>query len=273
MTRMFTLRGPLPPGVRVGLRVFAFLLIVLGYEFISYRQRLINPTNTTLPSFTQMGQTFVKIVTPDSKGQSWLFEDMKVTFGRHFTGLSIAVVISVFIGVLMGCYRWVEHFFRIPLSVMTRVPATAMIAVFFVMAGTGAPLFIWMIVFGVAPVLTLSIYQAAKYDVHDESINKAYTLGASNAEVIFEVVFKQILPRIIEAIRLQVGPAMVFLLAAEYAVADAGMGYRMKIQSRLTRMDVVYDYIFVLAVVGYLIDVALVWLRNWFSPWFTKEEK
>jgi ABC-type nitrate/sulfonate/bicarbonate transport system permease component len=87
-------------------------------------------------------------------------------------------------------------------------------------------------------------------------------------EVIWNVIFQQVLPRIIESVRLHIGPAMVFLIAAEWAVADVGFGYQLKILSRMTRMNVVYLYLLILGASGLLIDGCLSLTRRKLSPWF-----
>ncbi len=143
-----------------------------------------------------------------------------------------------------------------------------MLAVYFIIFGTEFRLFVAMIALGIFPTLAQSIYQAAKKDVTDHAIYKAYTLGASQLEVIWNVILQQILPRIIENVRLQVGPAMVFLIAAEYAVAHDGFGYRLRLQSRQTNMNVVYIYLVILGVSGFVIDGLLSALRRRLSPWF-----
>ncbi len=126
-----------------------------------------------------------------------------------------------------------------------------------------------MVGFSVFFTLAQSIYQAAKKDVSDHSVYKAYSLGASSGEVIYEVLWKQIVPRVIEAVRLQIGPAMVILIAAEYAVGgDAGMGYRIRLQQRILHMDVVYIYLIILGATGLLLDWALTFLRRKSCPWF-----
>jgi len=86
--------------------------------------------------------------------------------------------------------------------------------------------------------------------------------------VIVEVLWRQILPRVIEAVRLQIGPAMVFLIAAEYVVGDVGIGYRIRIQSRILNMDVVYIYLLLLGVSGLAFDACLTFLRRKCCPWF-----
>ncbi len=170
----------------------------------------------------------------------------------------------------MGCCAPIESFLVPPLNFLAKIPPTAMLAVFFVLVGIDMEMFIAMIGFGIMPILTQSIYLSAKHDIHDEHIHKAYTLGASNFAVIWNIVLRQTLPKIIESVRLQVGPAMVYLIAAELMMSQEGFGYRIRMQSRLLHMNVVYDYLLVLGVFGYLIDVAMVRLRKWTCPWYSR---
>lgn len=248
------------------------LLILAGlYELLSVHQHHINPSDKTVPSFLQLYHGFVQVITPNPNdhGHIWLWDDAYATFSRHFMGLGIGIIFSILIGICMGSFPMVEYLCLPSLAFMTRVPPTAMMSVFFVViVSTGNPLFVTMIAFGVIPTLTQAIYQSAKYDVEDNLIYKAYTLGASNFEVIYNVIFKTILPRIIESVRLQIGPAMVYLIAAEALVADVGFGYRLRIQARQLDMNIVYDYIVILGLVGFLMDYSLSFLRKKMCPWF-----
>ena len=143
-----------------------------------------------------------------------------------------------------------------------------MLAVYFVLFGIQLKFFVAAVALGNLPTLAQAIFQAAKNDVTDHAIFKAYTLGASHLEVIWNVVVRQILPRIIETIRLQVGPAMVFLIAAELYLADVGFGYRLRMQSRIMHLNVVYIYLFILGTSGFLFDAVLTTLRKKLCPWF-----
>jgi len=107
-----------------------------------------------------------------------------------------------------------------------------------------------------------------KKDVSSDLIDKAYTLGASEIEVIKEVIWPQILPRVIENIRLHLGPAMVFLIAAELLFASEGFGYTIRLQTRLMNMNVVFIYLAILGLTGLLCDWSLTRLRRWLCPWF-----
>ena len=66
----------------------------------------------------------------------------------------------------------------------------------------------------------------------------------------------------------QIGPAMVFLVAAEWMLGDVGFGVRLKLQSFKTNMNVVYIYLAILGVTGFAMDSFLIWLRRRICPWF-----
>ena len=262
------IRQPIHFSTKIAIAAAAIVVIFLAYEYLAYRQTKINPKQTVVPGVTSLWDGWQKMTEPNARGETWLWEDAKATYGRLFVGLGVGVVLSIVIGVGMGAYPWFEAFFAPPISFFAKIPPTAMLAVYFVIFGTNTEMFLAMVGLSVFFTLAQSVYQAAKKDVSDHSVYKAYSLGASSPEVIYEVLWKQILPRVIEAIRLQIGPAMVFLIAAEYVVGDVGIGYRIRIQSRILNMNVVYIYLIILGASGLLIDWALTLMRRKWCPWF-----
>jgi NitT/TauT family transport system permease protein len=198
----------------------------------------------------------------------WLWEDTIATVGRMVRGLALGVLLSVVLGLLMGAYSPIGAFFEPPLAFLAKIPPTAMLAVFFVLVGTTLKMYVTMIAFGTLPTLAQSVYQSARKDVPESLVFKAYTLGASHAELIWNVIYKQILPRLIDAVRLQIGPALVLLVAAEWMVAGEGFGYRLRLFYQRTDMTVVYVYLLLLGLAGLGVDYALIWFRRWLCPWY-----
>ena len=172
----------------------------------------------------------------------------------------------------MGCIAPVEAFFQPPLSLLAKVPPTAALAVYMVFFGTGMEMYVAMISLGILPPIAVSIYLSIK-DIPSEMLDKAYTLGASSFEVAVEVVFKQVLPKFIDTVRLCIGPAIVFLIAAEMLVADVGFGYRIRLQFKMTNMNVVYPYLALLAGFGFLLDYGFRMLQAKLCPWYQSSTK
>lgn len=223
----------------------------------------------TVPTWKSLYELGVRrVIEPQGIGKEyWLWEDATATFDRLARGMLVGVLLSVVLGVLMGAYPSIEAFFLPPLSFLAKIPPTAMLAVFFLI-GTSMKMYVTMLAFGILPTLAQTVYQAAKKDVPESLVFKALTLGASSAELIWNVIYKQILPRVIDAVRLQIGPAMVLLVAAEWMVAGEGIGYRLRLFFQRTDMTVVYVYLILLGVVGLAADYLLIALRRWICPWF-----
>jgi ABC-type nitrate/sulfonate/bicarbonate transport system permease component len=136
----------------------------------------------------------------------------------RFAGLLSAVAGAVVIGLLMGLLPSRRSATRH--SPCWPDPADRHMAVFFVLVGTGQNMYVTMIAFGVLPALAQTVYLAVK-DFPEELQYKSYTLGASHAEVIFSIMFRQVLPRLIERAPRD-WPALVCLIAAEMVVGDVG---------------------------------------------------
>ncbi len=260
------IRKPISRNRSVFLSVLSIVIMLVVYGFLSIRQHNLNPDDTTMPNWHQLKEGAQRIVS-EQRGEIWIVEDAKASSIRLFSGLFVGIALAIIIGIGMGCHKSVEAFFLPPLGILAKIPPTGMLAVFFVLVGTNQLMFVSMIAFGVLPALAQAIYLSIR-DIQEELINKSYTLGASYSEIVFNVVIPSIMPKLIDAIRLQIGPAIVYLVAAEMVAADVGFGFRIRLQSRLMSMNVVYIYLCILAIFGYTFDFLLKKIQLFTCPWY-----
>jgi ABC-type nitrate/sulfonate/bicarbonate transport system permease component len=262
------IRRPIKRASAIVLGLVSVVLMLAAYTVLSQRQHAKNPTDTTMPTWGQLGEGVKTAFEVNRRSEDrWVWEDAKATAGRLFLGLTIGVAGGVMLGMAMGCVSPLEAFFYPALSLLAKIPPTAALAVFFVLVGTGMNMYVAMIAFGILPTLAMTVFLAVK-EFPEELQYKAYTLGASHLEVVWTIIFRQVLPKLIDALRLVIGPAMVFLIAAEMLVGDVGFGYRIRLQSKLLNMSVVYPYLALLAGFGYLVDHGLSQLRKRCCPWY-----
>ena len=90
-----------------------------------------------------------------------------------------------------------------------------------------------------------------------EQIIKAQTLGASTWQLVLRVVLPQVLPRLLDAVRLSLGSAWLFLIAAEAIASTEGLGYRIFLVRRYLAMDVILPYVVWITLLALVIDLAL----------------
>lgn len=256
---------------KVFLGVLTILSIFAGYHILSAWMHARIPNDTTVPNWSQLAEGIRQVTDADTiSGESWLISDAKATAYRLFMGLLVGIIGAIIIGLLMGCFKTIEAIFLPPLAFFAKVPPTAALGVFFVLVGTDIKMFTAMIAFGVLPTMGQSVYIAVR-DVSDEFLYKAYTLGASNCEVIWTIIVRAILPKLLDAIRLAIGPAVVYLIAAEMLCSDVGFGYRIRLQARLLNMNIVYFYLVLLAAFGFGMDYGLRLIQSAFCRWYTQE--
>jgi NitT/TauT family transport system permease protein len=168
----------------------------------------------------------------------------------------------------IGCVASVAAMSRWALILMSNAVPTAMMAIYFFLFGIGEELFVAIVALGIFSPIALGIYDSIQKDVPEELIYTTYTLGSSHFEAVYEAVFKQIFPRIMLLIQAQIGPALVYLIAVEWIMADKGFGYHLRIQLRLLNMSQVYEYILILAGAGFNLNWLFTQARRRLAPWF-----
>jgi NitT/TauT family transport system permease protein len=101
-----------------------------------------------------------------------------------------------------------------------------------------------------------------------EQLIKAQTLDASTWQIVVRVVLPQVTPRLLDAVRLSLGAAWLFLIAAEAIASTEGLGYRIFLVRRYLAMDVIIPYVIWITFLAYLMDLALRRINVLLFPWF-----
>ncbi|PJN93617.1 lipid kinase, partial [Amaricoccus sp. HAR-UPW-R2A-40] len=136
----------------------------------------------------------------------------------------------------------------------------------FIVLGLGEAAKITLIVIGVTPIMVRDLALKTQ-EIPREMIVKAETLSASSWLIALRVVLPQVLPRLLTCLRLQLGPAFLFLIAAEAISADSGLGYRIFLVRRYLAMDVIFPYVAWITLIAVLADLGLDRLRRLVFPW------
>jgi NitT/TauT family transport system permease protein len=146
------------------------------------------------------------------------------------------------------------------------IPPLAVLLILFIVLGLGEVAKIALMVVGVTPVIIRDLALRAG-ELPSEQLIKAQTLGASTWQLIVRVVLPQIWPRLIDSLRLTLGAAWLFLIAAEAIASTEGLGYRIFLVRRYLAMDVILPYVAWITVLAFTTDWMLKWIRSRACPW------
>src|SRR5258707_14351974 len=107
--------------------------------------------------------------------------------------------------------------------------------------------------------------------VPPEQVVKAFKLGSGNFTVAYFVVLKQIWPRVLNSIRLNLKPVMLFLFAGEMIASTDGLAYRIALLRRHMGMNVIIPYVLWVALLLFLVDIGMRRMNRKLHPWFREE--
>jgi NitT/TauT family transport system permease protein len=260
--------SPLAPATRILLGVLGVVLALAAYEYYVYHHEHTGGNLRFSPGLGQLWTALGELTDVDPRTQSVPFwTDTRASLWILAEGLGLGIAISTALGVAMGVLSTAHAMFSPVVTAIAKIPPTAMIALFMVVFGvTGDAFKVALIAFGISPTLALGIALAARA-VPKNTIVKAYSLGASTAGVVTRAILPQIVPQAIEMIRLAVGPAWIYLIAAEYINASQGIGHGIVLSQRMVRIDHILVYVIWLAILGTAIDFAFHLVSRLIAPW------
>ena len=154
----------------------------------------------------------------------------------------------------------------VPPMLQAMIRSMGALPVLFIVFGLGELSKVVLIIIGVTPTLVRDLSLEVQ-NMPREQLIKAQTLGASTWQVAIRVVLPQIMPRLIQGLRLMIGPAFLFLISAEAIASDVGLGYRIFLVRRYLSMDVILPYVVWITLLAYIFDYALIWFGQRAFPW------
>jgi NitT/TauT family transport system permease protein len=148
-----------------------------------------------------------------------------------------------------------------------KIVALSLLPILFIAFGIDELSKIMLIVIGVMPTIVLDTFNLTRA-VPGEQVVKAFTLGAGDFDVAYRVVLKQIMPRVLNSIRLNLKAVMCFLFAGEMIASTDGLAYRIALLRRHMGMDVIVPYVLWVALLLFLVDWSMRAINRKLHPWF-----
>ncbi|WP_299500056.1 ABC transporter permease [uncultured Roseobacter sp.] len=250
------------------LALLPFVAVFVAYAIGSELRLAENPADKLLPAPSTVWDTATRLVSqPDRRSGDILFwQDTWASLKRLGLGVGISALVGMIFGLAIGLLPLVRSCLAQFVAVLSMIPPLALLPILFIVFGLGELSKVVLIVVGTLPFLIRDLSQRV-LEIPQELIVKAQTLGASSWVIAMRVALPQLMPRLILAVRLSLGPAWLFLIAAEAIASDAGLGYRIFLVRRYLAMDVILTYVIWITLLAFAIDWVLRWASRRFFPW------
>lgn len=255
--------------LKTALGIIPFLLILLLYQIGSDMRKAENEQDKLLPSFAEIADGLDRMAFEPSRrsGEYLFWVDTKSSVMRLAKGISIAALIGLIFGLAAGSIPIISAPLNPLITAISLIPPLAILPVLFIAFGLGELSKVMLIVIGVCPFLIRDILQRTQ-ELPREQLVKAQTLGGNSWQIILRVILPQIVPRLIDAVRLSLGAAWLFLIAAEAIASTDGLGYRIFLVRRYMSMDVILPYVAWITFLAFTTDWCLLKLSRIVFPWY-----
>ncbi len=242
-------------GGTVLLAALPFLLVLLAYLYYSHARLLENPGDKLLPSPATIGATMYQYAfEEDERTGDYLFwDDTRASLERLGVALGISASLGLVLGLAIGVLPYVRATLAPFVAALSLIPPLAVLPILFIAVGLGELAKVTLIIIGVTPIIVRDLALRAG-ELPAEQIIKAQTLGASSWQIVLRVVLPQLWPRLIDALRLTLGAAWLFLIAAEAIASTEGLGYRIFLVRRYLAMDVILPYVAWITLLAFSMD-------------------
>ncbi len=251
------------------LGMLPFLLIVAVYLVASDARLAENPNDKLLPSLSSFADAIKSVaIEPNPRtGERVLWSDTASSLRRLGLGLGISALIGLAFGIAIGTIPKARAMLAPLVTVICLIPPLAVLPILFIVFGLGELSKVVLIVIGVAPFIVRDLALRVA-EIPGEQLIKAQTLGGSTWLIMIRVVLPQILPRLIDALRLSLGAAWLFLIASEAIAATDGLGYRIFLVRRYMSMDLILPYVVWITLLAFALDWLLQRVSRKAFPWY-----
>jgi NitT/TauT family transport system permease protein len=260
---------------------FLFVAGITAYFYAAEQRHRENPDDRVMPTVTQMVRAFQDAAVKPAEGTealegsqsawarvraSMLATDTLATARRFL--ISVALLFpAVLLGLHMAMFPYMGAFFLRFFQFFDKIVALSLVPILFIAFGIDELSKIMLIVIGVAPTVILDTVNLTK-SVPREQIVKGFTLGAGDFAITYRIVLKQIFPRVLNSIRLNLKAVMLFLFAGEMIASTDGLGYRIALLRRHMGMDTILPYVLWVALLLFAVDLGMSTLNKKLHPWF-----
>ncbi|KPQ29409.1 MAG: NitT/TauT family transport system permease protein [Marinobacter excellens HL-55] len=184
--------------------------------------------------------------------QSFL-SDVMASLTRILVSFSIALVIALPLGILMGSFARVDAVLNPLMGAWRYLPAPAFIPLLLMWLGTGDTQKIALLLMGVVFFLIIMLADVTR-QTPKVLIETAKTLGGGRRIILWTVLFRHSLPGYVDTCRQMLAVSWTYLVIAEIVAATDGIGAMMMRARRFVHVDDIMAGIVTIGVLGLLLD-------------------
>lgn len=248
-------------------RFFVFysplLLVVICWQIGSWAG-LINPA--LIPAPFDVFDELIKMFSDLS-----IFDHIGASIYRQMTGLILAIIVGVSIGLSMAHYSWAQITFEPLVRLIYPLPKSALIPLLILWFGIGHASKVAAVFLGCLLPVVVSSYNGTR-GVDKHLVWSARSMGTTGPATLWKIYFKAALPEILSGIRIALAMSYTLLISSEFLISRKGIGYLIQNLGELGDYSGMFGLILVISLIGFVADRLFVAWMNYLLRWRGKDE-
>jgi taurine transport system permease protein len=185
---------------------------------------------------------------------------------RVLVALGLGILLGVPLGLYMGVSKFFKSFFDPLIELYRPVPPLAwapLILTIFGIQDDGKIFLLFMVAFA---IMVISARTGAS-GTQLTKIRASHSLGASNRQIMTNVIMPNALPEILTGVRIAIGVCWGTLVAAEILAGTTGIGFIENIARTVSDYETIWVTILIMGLLGLAFDLIMRWVISKTIPW------
>jgi ABC-type nitrate/sulfonate/bicarbonate transport system permease component len=189
-------------------------------------------------------------------GDGTMLAATRETLACAIGGLVIGSLIGLVLGLIFGLVEPIDRLMELTVEAIRPIPSVALIPIAMLSLGFGYRFEMSIVAFAcVWPMLIMT--RAAIAGIEPRLLEVARVLQLTQGQRIVKIVLPAALPRIVVALRLGAGFALVVAVTVEIAANPLGLGFGMLIAQQSLNPALMLAYLLWVGLIGYAINALL----------------
>ncbi len=240
--------------------VLGLALLVVLWSIVARGDGIPGPRETWTQALEVFGNPFYRNG-PNDQGVGW---NVLASLQRVSIGFGLAALAGIPLGFVIGRFDFLARMFNPLISLLRPVSPLAWLPIGLLVFKGADPAAIWTI--SICSIWPMVVNTAVGVrSVPQDYMNVARVLNLSEWKIATTILLPAVLPYLLTGVRLAVGTAWLVIVAAEMLTGGVGIGFWVWDEWNNLNVANIIVAIFVIGIVGLLLEMALVKLASAFT--------
>ncbi|HLS87323.1 MAG TPA: ABC transporter permease [Burkholderiales bacterium] len=195
-----------------------------------------------------------------------LFAPLGTTLYLLFTAFFLASAVAIVAGLLMGRFDALYNLLEPLVEVLRPLPKPALLPPLILFLGLGDAMKLTVIGLGVFFPVLINTVQGVR-GVDPVLVDTGRTFRCGRLALLLRIVLPAALPMILAGMRVALALGLILVVIAEMLAGTGGLGYLIIDMQRTFRVQHMYGWIVILAVLGYVLNAVFLKLEQRAIHW------